>query len=289
MVKPFIKWLGGKTQLLPNLETKLPPHIKQSKQIPLYIEPFIGGGAFFFSLQTHYKIEKSIISDLNTDLINCYKDVKDNSQELIDNLSILQNAYLQSNDKKKYYLEKRNEFNNSNQSVNKSSLLIFLNKTCFNGLFRVNSKNKFNVPFGKHENPNIFDQENIKSISKILQNTIILNVDFELTKQYIEKDCFVYMDPPYRPISKTSNFKQYTANGFSNTDQVRLKDYCNYIKEKEGLVLISNSDPSMLNINDNYFEKLYDGFVIDKVKANRSINCIGSKRAKINELLITNY
>ena len=282
-VKPFLKWVGGKRKLIPQLEAKFPDYIKSNEFT--YVEPFLGGGAMFFHLITKYNIKKAYLNDLNDKLIDCYQNVRDHSEKLIKQLKKLEKNYYASGDKKLFYLESREEFNNLGSSVKKSALLIFLNKTGFNGMYRENSKGHLNIPFGDMGNPKICDKDLIENISKLLNEN-----DIEFSSKSFEdilineKSVFYYLDPPYRPISKTSDFTSYTSNKFDDELQLKLKEYCNKINLKDSFVMQSNSFSE-----DKFFQKLYSDMKIKNIYAARSISADGSKRGKAKEILITNY
>ncbi len=285
--KPFLKWAGGKTGLIGELYKRLPWEVLKERKIGRYIEPFVGGGAFYFFLKGNIKIEEAIIMDLNRDLIMSYKVVRDKVDDLINELKVIQREYLRlsEDNRKEFYYKVRDEYNNNRlNDIKKSAYLIFLNKTCFNGLYRINKEGKFNVPFGKYKNPTICDEYNLIQVSKALENTEIICADFEESKKYISKNTLVYLDPPYRPLNHTSNFTSYTKEGFNDDDQIRLSTFFKEMNKKEAFLILSNSDTE-----DGFFYNLYKDFIIDKVKANRYINSIGSKRKGVNELIIRNY
>lgn len=290
IAKPFLKWAGGKGQLINAIEAALPKNINEQENLT-YIEPFIGSGAvLFWLLQQYPSIEKAVINDINTDLTNAYTVIKENPFGLIDELQQVQASYykLSTEEKRKsFYLRKRALFNERRLTIiENTATLIFLNRTCFNGLYRVNSKNEFNVPFGKYDKPKICDEDTILADSKLLQRVTILNGDFRDTLKHADKNSFFYFDPPYKPISKTSSFNAYAKDSFDDAEQERLKKFCDEISAKGHQWLLSNSDPG-----DNFFENLYSGknIYINKVKARRSINSVASKRGEIAELLISNY
>lgn len=300
--RPFLKWAGGKNQLLSELEKRIPPHMVESKVIENYIEPFVGGGAFFFFLANNYEIKKATLIDINRELILCYKVIQTNYQELIENLNILQEIYysIKQENRNEYYYEKRTEynkalskfdFNNYNDNwIERASLMIFLNKTCFNGLTRQNRKGEFNVPYGKYKNPTICDEKNIMLVHKALKNVGIYQGEFDLIKEIPNnKDTFVYFDPPYRPLSTTSSFTNYTKDRFDDSDQLRLRHYYGELAKQGAYLLLSNSDPKNIDPNDEFFDMLYQEYTIERVEASRMINCVPSKRGKIKELIITNY
>ncbi|ACL69201.1 DNA adenine methylase [Halothermothrix orenii] len=289
--KPFVKWAGGKRQLIPDLFNSLPDNIER------YFEPFVGAGALFFELANNNVISgrKSIIVDLNDDLINAYKVIKNSVESLINELK-----KHEKNNNEIYYYKVRglwtrkarelglsrkelwsvNELNN----IQKAARFIYLNKTCYNGLYRLNNKGQFNVPYGNYKNPRICDEDNLRTVSQLLQNVTIIKNDFEIIKdkyRFTPAD-FVYFDPPYVPLSDTSNFTSYTKNGFTKEDQERLYELFNYIDMQGGKCMLSNSNSPLI-------KKLYSKFNIKEVKAIRAINCIGNKRGAIKELIITNY
>lgn len=293
--KPFLKWAGGKSQLIPAIESVLPKSIKSAENVT-YIEPFIGSGAvMFWFLQQYPNIKNAVINDINSDLINAYKTIKEQPYPLIDSLKSLQNQYYKlasEEDRRSFFLEKREAFNSRNSDLlGNTVLLIFLNRTCFNGLYRVNSKNHFNVPFGKYEKPKICDPETIIADSTILQRVTILNGDYQETLNHAAEDTLFYFDPPYKPISKTSSFNSYAKDTFDDKEQVRLKHFCEELTVKGYRWLLSNSDPKNTNPDDNFFDDLYTGesIYISRVKAKRIINSNSTKRGEINELLICNY
>lgn len=299
--KPFLKWAGGKRQLLKELESNFPSHISEKKEIGLYIEPFVGGGALLFHLLSNYSVKKSIINDINPDLMLTYKVIKLFPNELIKNLRIKQKELLKLSpeERRNYFYDKlRTPYNeikvNYNKKdkdiwVEKATLLIALNKTCFNGLFRQNSKGEFNVPFGKYKNPRILDEQNIKNCSLALQNTEILCGSYDSIKISKNTKTFIYFDPPYRPLNKTSSFTKYSKDDFNDEDQKKLAKYFRKLDEQGHYLLLSNSDPKNTDVNDNFFDHLYEGFNIQRVNAKRHINSNSNGRGKVNELLIKNY
>ncbi|GAB6188951.1 DNA adenine methylase [Marinitoga arctica] len=289
--KPFLKWAGGKTQIIPEIEKRLPKKLKSSGGMK-YVEPFVGSGAVLFYLLSNYNITEAYIFDANIELINLYNIIKSNVDELIDLLHIFESLYKEKSDeeRKKFYYHQREEFNNlKNNPLKKAALFIFLNRTCYNGLYRVNSKGEFNVPFGKYKNPKICDEKNLRNVSFALQNVSIYYGDFELSNKFIDEKTFVYLDPPYRPLSSTANFTSYSKNNFDDNDQLRLKIFYDKITEKGAKALLSNSDPKNMNINDNFFDELYKDYIIERVRAKRMINSKSQKRGTITELLIRNY
>ncbi|MFC4212784.1 DNA adenine methylase [Pedobacter lithocola] len=294
LAKPFLKWAGGKTQLISAIEQHLPQHISAIKDLT-YIEPFIGSGAVFFWFVQKYNIKKAIINDINTDLINVYKVIKNKPEKLIEKLTQLEREYYAlafEEDRKNFFLEKRSEFNvKSDKEIDNAAFFIFLNRTCFNGLYRVNSKNLFNVPFGKYIKPKICDAQNLLATSKLLKNVTILNGDYTETAKHANKNSFFYFDPPYKPISKTSSFNAYAKDNFDDEQQNKLAAFTEQLTTKEHFWLLSNSDPKNLNPDDLFFDELYNkpANTILRVKARRMINSNAQKRGEINEILIMNY
>jgi DNA adenine methylase len=299
--KPFLKWAGGKTQLLDELYKRLPSSLIQSGEIERYVEPFVGGGAFFFFLKRNFKFKESFLIDINKELIIGYKVIQNNVNELIDELSSMEEKYLKLSEeqRKDFYYNIRDEYNRQKDNfdyvnynldwVKRAADLIFLNKTCFNGLYRLNKKGEFNVPFGKYKNPTICDADNLIEVSKALENTEVICADFEESKKYIHKNTLVYLDPPYRPLNNTSNFTSYNENGFDDDDQRRLAQFFKEMDKKGAYLILSNSDPKNEDVDDNFFDELYAGFIIERVKAKRYINSNGNKRGDISELIIRNY
>ena len=293
LIKPFLKWAGGKGQLLNKIRPLYPQGL--GNQINKYIEPFIGGGAVFFDIISSYKLDKYIINDINKELINTYKAIQQDIHSLLEYLSKITSYYkkLSTEERNLFYYDIRNKYNsivlNSCINVEKAALFIFLNKTCFNGLYRVNRNNQFNVPAGKYKDPAIYDKENLLNISQILQKAEILCGDFSTTNNYIDNNTFIYIDPPYRPLTKTSSFTNYSTYIFDDKEQIRLSSFINDIDKKGAYVLSSNSDPKNTSENDMFFDKLYSTKKITRIEATRAINSNPLKRGKINELLISNY
>ena len=292
--KPFIKWVGGKGQLLSEINKLYP--VELGKNINKYAEIFLGGGAVLFDILSKYKLDEVYISDKNLELINTYKSIRDDVDILIKSLKEMEEQYIPLNneDRKIYYYEKREEYNSLkiNSEVNnieKAILFIFLNKTCFNGLYRVNKKGKFNVPMGAYKKPKICDEENLKNVSLTLRNVKIVYADYRKSEKFIDGKTFVYIDPPYRPLNITSSFTSYTENDFNDKEQIELAEYINVLNKKGAKIVISNSDPKNNDIDDNFFDKLYKNYNINRVKATRMLNSNASLRGAINELLITNY
>lgn len=295
--KPILKWAGGKSQLLPQINKFLPNKVTKGK-IKRYIEPFVGGGAVFFDLIKKYKFSEVVLSDINLELVILYKLVRDDIYHLIEELEKIQREYDVAENKSSYYYNMRMEYNsfdkkvsfasvvNSDNFIRRAALTVFLNKTCFNGLYRVNRKGEFNVPIGSYINPRIFDKSDMINASIALQNSIILHGDFEETDRFINKDSFVYYDPPYRPVSKTSAFISYSSTEFDDVEQKRLKDFFDKAHRKGALQMLSNSDPTNY-VEDSFFDDLYRDYKINRIYAKRSIRATGTQY--IRELLITNY
>lgn len=291
--KPFIKWVGGKSQLIEQLEALLPADFNQRNDLT-YIEPFVGGGAMlFYMLQAHGNIKHAIINDINPDLTTCYKIVRDQPLELIRSLREVQGEYyaIESEEaKKEYYLSMRDRFNNKlSDPIENTTLFFFLNRTCFNGLYRVNKAGKFNVPCGRYVRPLICDAETILADSQLLQQVEILTGDFEQTFNYIEGETFFYFDPPYRPLSNTSSFNDYAKEAFNDEAQIRLKQFCDLLQKHGVSFMLSNSDCLGKDNKDRFFDDLFIDYEINRVWASRCINANGSKRGKLTEILVRNY
>lgn len=298
IAKPFLKWAGGKGQLLEQISQYLPPDLKNGS-IKRYIEPFIGGGAMFFYMVQQYPFEACYISDVNQDLILTYKTIQENVDDLIAALSVIQDQYRILNPEKRrvYYYQVRESFNqnlaktnlNHSAAIERAAQIIFLNRTCFNGLFRVNSHGEFNVPMGRYKNPRICDAENLKAVSQVLQKTQIQHGDFAQSEAFVNQDSFVYFDPPYRPLNKTSNFTAYVGASFDDREQERLRNFFVDLHGKGAKLMLSNSDPKFENAEDDFFEQLYKDYVIHRIQAGRNINSKVLGRGKINEILVINY
>ena len=291
--RPFLKWAGGKTQLLNTLVSFLPYSFNKQKEVT-YIEPFIGGGAFLFFLLDNYpNLARIVINDINPNLIITYQAVKNNPLGLIESLKKIEHDYISLDDQekqKKYYYEKRDMFNSDEISeIERASLMIFLNRTCFNGLYRENSKGHFNVPFGRYKKPKICDEQLLLNDSEALQKVEILCGDYSKTKDYINGYTFFYFDPPYRPLSATSNFNSYVKESFNDNEQIRLSHFMTELTNLGCYCLLSNSDSKVNNITDTFMEDLYSNYFIDHVEARRSINSNPNRRGNLTELLIRNY
>ena len=294
-VKPFVKWAGGKSQILKSIRKSYPENL--GIEIRKYAEPFVGGGAVLFDVLSNYDFDEIFISDINRELINTYIAIRDNSEELIEVLKILQNEHLlrDEDERRKYFYIKRSRYNELKKSnydlgaIELASLFIYLNKTCFNGLYRVNAKGQFNVPVGSYKNPLICDEENIINVSDKLSNVQIVCGDYRDSGQFIDENTFVYFDPPYRPLTTTASFTAYSEALFNDDNQRDLAAYVKELTQVGAKVAVSNSDPKNSDSEDNFFDELYSENVIERISANRMINSKGHGRGKINELLITNY
>lgn len=290
--KPFIKWVGGKTQILNEIRTRYPKELGTS--IKKYAEPFVGGGAVLFDILNNYKLSEIYISDINKELIHTYVNIRDNADILIDLLGKYEEEYLlvDESTRKKIYYAKRERYNALKSGLDNepelAALFIFLNRTCFNGLYRVNSKGLFNVPQGSYKNPKICDESNLRAVSQKLQGIKIVCGDYKQSAGFIDSQTFAYFDPPYRPLSITSSFTSYSKDGFDDSAQTELADFIDKVSRKGAYVVASNSDPKNINENDDFFDKLYSNHNINRIYASRMINSDSDKRGKICELLICN-
>ena len=293
-VKPFLKWAGGKGQLLTEIEKYYP---FGEGRITKYAEPFVGGGAVLFDILSKYDLESVYISDINAELINAYDVIRNDIDKLVDMLTDMQEKFVPMDDESRraYYLKKRDRFNDiklnggEKESAEKAALMIFLNKTCFNGLFRVNRKGLFNVPMGAYKNPMICDEENLRAASDKLKNVTVVCGDYKKSADFIDEHTFAYFDPPYRPLSETSNFTSYTEELFCDEKQIELAHFVDSMCLKGAHVVVSNSDPKNANADDNFFDEIYSKHHISRVMASRMINSKSSGRGEISELLISNF
>lgn len=289
-VKPFVKWAGGKSQLLNEIRAKYP------EKIDKYCEPFVGGGAVLLDVLANCQPKEVLINDINAELANTYSQIKNSVGELIEMLSEMQETFWEKNDtdRKIMYFAKRERFNdlkvNGDEQINleKAALFIFLNKTCFNGLYRVNRKGLFNVPIGSYKKPPICDAENLRLISGLLKNVQIKCGDYSKCADFIDENTFVYIDPPYRPLTATASFTSYSENEFGDKQQIELGKFVDEISAKGAKVLISNSDPKNSDESDSFFDDLYSSYTIMRVSAKRMINSKATGRGSVNELLICN-
>ncbi len=297
---PFLKWAGGKGQLLKSLEQNLPESVKNGEGFR-YLEPFVGGGALFFFLAENLSLKQAMLMDKNPALINCYKVVQSDVDPLIKTLAKLEKDYLEktSEERESLFYEIRKKYNRiklknkwgKKDVLQLAAFLIFLNKTCYNGLYRENSLGEFNVPFGKYIKPRICDRENLLCCSEALSKAELKCLDFSASFSLSRKKDLVYMDPPYRPVNKTSSFTQYSKGGFSEDDQKKLAGLCTKMHKKGCYVLLSNSVPAGTKEQDNFYKQNFKSkyFSIKKIKARRAINSKGSARGAVEEVLIKNY
>jgi DNA adenine methylase len=289
--QPFLKWAGGKKQLLPEFAQRFPPGLSDGS-ITRYVEPFVGGGAVFFHAAGRYRFDECHIFDANKDLILAYRAVREDTGGLIDLLREVESAYLRSSEAEReaWYYEVRDRFNRgTGTATERAADLIFLNRTCYNGLYRVNSRGGFNVPWGRYAHPRILQEERLRTAAGLLEHTRIHHGDFSECEAYVDERTFVYFDPPYRPINRTSSFNHYASGGFSDADQVRLAALFLALHKKGARIMLSNSDPKNEDPDDHFFESMYGDFIIERVPARRAINSNGLLRGRINELIVRNY
>lgn len=304
IAKPFLKWAGGKGQLLTEIGKRFPSGMPTGfleGEITRYVEPFIGSGAVLFHVLQNYKIDEAYIFDINPELILVYNVIKKDVEALISILREMEDNFLQldDNSRKIYYYEQRDAFNNDletfdfenfgNHSIKRASQFIFLNRTCFNGLFRVNKSGLFNVPMGKYKNPTICNEENLRAVNRLLQKVVIRNADYRESENVITNSTFVYLDPPYRPLNASSSFTAYSKYDFQDIHQIELSEFFKKMNDKDAFLMLSNSDPKNTDPEDNFFDNLYQGFKIERVSARRNINSKSTGRGSISELLIRNY
>ncbi|MCZ0756972.1 DNA adenine methylase [Anoxybacillus sp. J5B_2022] len=298
--KPFLKWAGGKTQLLDEIMRRLPKEMKEGK-IHRYIEPFVGSGAVMFELVQTYPIEEVFIFDINDELITVYEVVQKDVERLINRLAELETLFLslEKEKRKVMYYDIRQQFNEKladfrfgtygDHKIERASEFIFLNRTCFNGLFRVNKKGEFNVPMGDYKHPTICDEDNLRAASAILQTVRIMQGDYKESRGFVHDKTFVYFDPPYRPLSASSSFTAYSKFDFTDDHQRELAHYYRELDKRGAFLMLSNSDPKNTDPMDAFFDELYAGFTIERVTARRNINSKGNGRGTIHEILVTNY
>lgn len=292
-MKPLLKWAGGKSQLLPEIQKRLPNYVYHQEFC--LVEPFVGGGAVSLWALSHLShLKQLIINDFNQDLIHVYQSIQNYPYELIEQLKILQNQYdkrIELDDKKPFYYAQRDLFNERSQdNITQAALFIFLNKAGFNGLYRVNKNNEFNVPIGSYKSPQFLDVDLILKLHEKLQAVTILTGDYEQVLHYIDmKPCLFYIDPPYRPISETSSFNSYAHQEFDDNEQIRLAEFCQKIHRLGYQFILSNSDPKNLNPSDDFFDDLYQDFNIDRVTAKRVISATADGRKAIREILVHNF
>ncbi len=288
-VKPFIKWAGGKSQLLEEIRKRYPANIER------YCEPFVGGGAVLLDVLSNFQPKEVMINDINPELVNTYIQIRDNAENVISMLSEMQSVFLNMDNakRKEYFYAQRNRFNELIQKAasteEKAALFIFINRTCFNGLYRVNGKGLYNVPMGSYKKPLICDSDNILLISGLLRGVTINCGDYSDCADFIDNNTFVYIDPPYRPLSETSSFTSYAKSEFGDEQQIQLGHFIEKISAKGAKIVASNSDPKNTNKEDNFFDDIYKMFIIHRVTATRMINSNSKGRGAISELLICNY
>lgn len=294
-IRPFVKWAGGKGSLIPQLNNFYPYELKNGI-IERYIEPFVGGGAVLIDILQKYDVQEAYAFDINIDLINSYNVIKNDVEELITNLKQMEIEYLQleQEERKNYFYNKRDEYNSyaleeNEQNVQRAAQFIYLNRTCFNGLYRVNKEGKFNVPVGSYKNPMICDGENLRKLSELIQNVQFQYGDYRRSMEYVTENTFVYFDPPYRPLNVTSGFTSYTKEDFNDDSQRELAAFYRKLNERNAKLMLSNSNPKNINEEDHFFDNIYHGFNIDEIYASRMINANSKGRGKISEILVTNY
>ena len=294
-IRPFVKWAGGKGSLISQLNNFYPYELKNGI-IERYIEPFVGGGAVLIDILQKYDIQEVFAFDINIDLINSYNVIKNNIEELITNLKQMETEYLQlgQEERKNYFYNIRDEYNNyeleeNEQNVQRAAQFIYLNRTCFNGLYRVNKNGKFNVPVGSYKNPTICDEQNLRQLSQLIQNVQFQYGDYSRSMEYVTENTFIYFDPPYRPLNVTSGFTSYTKEDFNDDNQRELATFYGELNEKNAKLMLSNSDPKNINKEDTFFDNIYQGFNINQIQASRMINANSNGRGKISEILVTNY
>ena len=294
-IRPFVKWAGGKGSLIPQLNNFYPYELKNGI-IERYIEPFVGGGAVLIDILQKYDVQEEYAFDINIDLINSYNVIKNHVEDLITNLKQMETEYLrlEQEERKNYFYNKREEYNNytleeNEHNIQRAAQFIYLNRTCFNGLYRVNKAGKFNVPMGSHKNPTICDEENLRNLSKLIQNVQFQYGDYKRSMKYVTENTFVYFDPPYRPLNVTSGFTSYTKEDFNDDNQRELAEFYRELNEQNVKLMLSNSNPKNTNKEDTFFDNIYQGFNIDEIYASRIINANSKGRGKISEILVTNY
>ena len=288
--KPFLKWAGGKGQILDEIRRRYPAELGRS--ITKYAEPFVGGGAVLFDVLNNHKPCEVYISDINRELVLTYKIVQTSVNDLIEELTRIENAYISVNDeqRKSMYYSNRERFNalklNKSDSLELAALLIFLNRTCFNGLYRVNRKGEYNVPQGSYKKPTICDEDNLRAVSEMLQGVNIFCGDYRLARDFIDERTFAYFDPPYRPLNMTSNFTAYACDNFGDEQQIELARFIDEMTERGAWCVASNSDPTNVDESDKFFDDLYSKHRIERIYAARAINSAGASRGNVREVLV---
>jgi len=298
--RPFLKWAGGKTQHIKKFQNFYPVELKNGK-IKSYFEPFLGSGAVFFDVAQKYKIDSALLCDINEELILTYQVIQKDVDKLLEYLQRYKKSYLKldTEKQKEFYYELRINYNlqrfnidykkYSENWIPRAAQLIFMNKTCYNGLFRMNSKGEFNSPIGRYKNPKIFDEDNLQRTSQRLQMAEVCKLHFADIKSKTRKSSFVYFDPPYRPLNRTASFTSYSTFQFNDPQQIELANLFKTLDKKQAKLMLSNSDPKNEDANDNFFDDLYEDYHLYRIKANRMINSKKDRRGKINEILVLNY
>lgn len=298
--RPFLKWAGGKRQLLEQIESYFPEELRTGK-LRRYVEPFVGSGAVFFRVIQSYSPKECLIADINPELILVYTVVKRDVEGLIERLLDIERRYLplDEGDRHKFYYRIRKSYNEQRQTtqfhtyepawIERAAYMLFLNRTGYNGLFRLNSKGEFNVPVGRYKNPHILNADNLRRVARLLDQVSIQYCDFEAVADYVDEGTLVYFDPPYKPLSTTSHFTAYSKNRFDDRQQLRLAAFYRQLDDRGGKLMLSNSDPHNVDPEDDFFEEAYRGYRIERLQAKRNINSDPEKRGPISELLILNY
>jgi DNA adenine methylase len=289
-IKPFVKWAGGKSQILGEIRNRYPKEL--GKSITKYAEPFVGGGAVLFDVLSRCNMKEVYISDINHELIATYTAIRDHAADLIAALQDLEARYLPADNERRreIYYASRERFNKLKAAENTeiAALFIFLNRTCFNGLYRVNSHGAFNVPQGSYKRPTICDASNLLAIAEKLKNVTVRCADFRASRAFIDQNTFAYFDPPYRPLTASASFTSYAENGFGDKEQAELAKFIDEMSERGAHIIASNSDPKNADQQDDFFDQLYSRHSITRIRASRAINSRGAARGKISELLICN-
>lgn len=298
--RPILKWAGGKTQLLPEIAPRLPRGLTDGT-LTRYVEPFVGSGAVFFYVVDRFPLEACYLYDINPELVGLYRAVKHDVRGVVKEASALAAEYAGATEagRRDLFYRVRERFNRARAIADpcargdgiavRAAQLLFLNRTCFNGLFRVNARGEFNVPFGNYRNPPICNADRLGAASRALSNVEIRLGDSAACEEVVDDRTFVYFDPPYRPLSPTSSFVSYSKAGFSDADHVRLADLFARLDGRGATLMLSNSDPRNRDPDDSFFDDLYGAFTIERVPARRSINSRGDRRGPVTELLIRNY
>ncbi|MFW5781239.1 MAG: DNA adenine methylase [Bacteroidota bacterium] len=298
--KPFLKWAGGKSQLLVRFQELYPAELRK-KKIKTFYEPFLGSGAVFFDVARKFDIQSAYLYDINDELILTYRVIQQDVDRLLDFLYRYQITYskIDKREKHEFFYEQRTNYNLQRFNIDykkisdnwysRAAQLIFLNRTCFNGLYRVNSKGEFNAPAGDYKNPKICDEQNLRAAHQVLQKAEIKKADFTEVLHDLKSDSFVYFDPPYRPISKTASFKSYSKEGFDDNEQIRLAGLFKNLDKEGAKLMLSNSDPKNIDPSDDFFDEIYREYTIVRVPAKRVINSNAKKRGEIKEIVVMNY